>query len=528
VPQPGQDGIDPEVTFSRKDAIRVRGQLAGDAGKVANLNMGQVGRRQQVEILEFAWARIVMEQIQADSDVGFATLGDKGNRGVQAATETGGAAKLQRQTDAEARRPLGRLTKRHNRPLQGDAIYPLEKIGHQDEGRDAENLTQIESPLVMIEVGLALGPLRQQQPTLVGGRHQRHVPVREQLLGVGRGVVLQVGFQLGQPDLHGGAPAVGIAVDVVRECPRHGCRFTDARSHPIMLDGSFRDAMAKALFFPGDWEKRTHTMLRLRYLGSRFPLSLEGLTPDRLAGQDVAAISSLRVWCGNAEAPLADFFAISGDAGDQDILLEASSGQLTSVGARMVSGRLTVHGHVGPHAGAGMSGGELHIQGDAGNWLGAEMRGGRIAVHGNAGHQVGSVYPGGQVGMRGGVLLVDGNVGEEIGCNLRRGLLAIGGSCADFAGCGMIAGTILVFGAVGMRPGAGMKRGTLLCAAEAPPLLPTFRFDCTYRPVFLTLYFNQLRAWGFHVPESVYQATWQRFSGDLLALGKGEFLVPRT
>jgi formylmethanofuran dehydrogenase subunit C len=293
-----------------------------------------------------------------------------------------------------------------------------------------------------------------------------------------------------------------------------------------MLDGSFRDAMAKALIFPREREKRTRTMLRLRHLGSRIPLSLEGLTPERLAGQDLAAISSLPIGCGNAQAPLADFFALSGDAADQDILLEASSPQLTSVGARMVSGRLTVHGNVGAHAGAGMRGGELHIHGDAGDWLGAEMHGGRIAVHGHAGHRVGSVYPGGQAGMRGGVLLVDGNVGKEIGCNLRRGLLAIGGSCAEFAGCGMIAGTILVFGVMGRRPGAGMKRGTLLCAAEAPPLLPTFRFDCTYRPVFLTLYFNRLRTWGFPVPQTACQATWQRFSGDLLALGKGEFLSP--
>jgi formylmethanofuran dehydrogenase subunit C len=252
-------------------------------------------------------------------------------------------------------------------------------------------------------------------------------------------------------------------------------------------------------------------MLRLRYLGTRTPLAVDGLTPDRLAGQSLAAIAGLPVSCGNAVAPLGDFFAVSGEASDQDILLEGDCRLVKAVGARMASGRITVNGDVGLHAGAGMTGGELHVQGRAGDWLGAEMRGGRIHVHGDAGHQVGSVYPGGQVG-------------EEIGSNMRRGLLAVAGDCGDFAGCGMIAGSIFVFGRMGRRPGAGMKRGSILCAAP-PPLLPTFRFDCTFRPVFLTLYLNQLRVWGFPVPQAAHRGDWRRYSGDLVALGKGEFLT---
>ena len=57
-----------------------------------------------------------------------------------------------------------------------------------------------------------------------------------------------------------------------------------------------------------------------------------------------------------------------------------------------------------------------------------------------------------------------------------------------------------------------------------PQLLPTFRYDCLYRPVFLRLYLRQLRAWGFPVPAGYDGAAYRRYSGDLVSLGKGEVL----
>ena len=84
---------------------------------------------------------------------------------------------------------------------------------------------------------------------------------------------------------------------------------------------------------------------------------------------------------------------------------------------------------------------------------------------------------------------------------MRRGLIAVGGDTGDFAGVSLIAGSVFVFGQPGVRPGAGMKRGThRRSSAPATPLLPTFRFDCVYRPVFLRLYLRQLRAPGLRLP----------------------------
>jgi formylmethanofuran dehydrogenase subunit C len=152
------------------------------------------------------------------------------------------------------------------------------------------------------------------------------------------------------------------------------------------------------------------------------------------------------------------------------------------------------------------------------------MRGGRIHVRGNAGHLVGAAYRGSRAGMRGGVILVEGNAGNEIGGTMRRGLIAIGGNTGDFVAVSLIAGTVFVFGQPGIRSGAGMKRGTLALFGERPQLLPTFRIDCVYRPVFMSLYLRQLRAWGFPVREEFLHGFYRRYSGDLVALGKGEIL----
>ncbi|MGH7223849.1 MAG: formylmethanofuran dehydrogenase subunit C, partial [Gemmataceae bacterium] len=96
-----------------------------------------------------------------------------------------------------------------------------------------------------------------------------------------------------------------------------------------------------------------------------------------------------------------------------------------------------------------------------------------------------------------------------------------------FPGVSMIAGSIFLFGPSGGRPGAGMKRGTLAFFDAAPLLLPTFRPACVYRPVFLSLYLRQLRAWGFTVDDRFHGGRWRRWTGDPLSRGKGEILLWR-
>ncbi len=263
--------------------------------------------------------------------------------------------------------------------------------------------------------------------------------------------------------------------------------------------------------------------LRCHYAGA-IPIEAECLTPDRLTELSARAIAALPVQHGNASVALGEFFAVEGDAADREILIEGDGGCVKHLGAGMISGRLTIRGNVGMHLGAHMRGGEIHVHGNAGDWTGAEMRGGRIHIHGHAGNLAGAGYRGSRLGMRGGVLLIDGNAGHEVGATLRRGLIAVGGDAGDYVGAAMIAGSIFVGGRVGDGAGSGMKRGTLALLGPMASLSPTFRRACVYRPPFVTIYLRQLQAWGFPVSAEVFRGEFQRYSGDLLALGKGEVL----
>jgi formylmethanofuran dehydrogenase subunit C len=257
------------------------------------------------------------------------------------------------------------------------------------------------------------------------------------------------------------------------------------------------------------------------------PLEAETITPEAFAGKRPAEIAALPVLHGNATARLGDFFAVSGEA-DGAIRLEGDCSRVKHVGAGMTGGRIEIDGDAGMHLGAGMRGGEIHVRGDVADWAGAEMRGGLLRVAGRAGHLLGAAYRGSPRGMRGGTILVEGAAGNEVGCAMRRGLIVVGGAAGDFAGAMMLAGSIFVLGGLGIRPGAAMKRGTLVALARdgaAPRLLPTFRFDCEYRPPWLPLYVRRLRALGFPVPAPLAAGRCRRYSGDLVELGRGEILV---
>ena len=247
-------------------------------------------------------------------------------------------------------------------------------------------------------------------------------------------------------------------------------------------------------------------MLKLRYRGdTNIPVEAECLTPDGLAGKSAAEIAALTIFHGNREVPLGEFFAVDGDADDGEIVIEGDCSRVKWIGTGMTRGRIRVAGGVGMH-------------------VGSEMRGGRIHVRGKAGHLVGAAYRGSRRGMRGGAILIEGAAGNEVGATMRRGLIAIGGECGDFPGVSLIAGSVFLFGSMGLRPGADMKRGTIALFGPMPQLLPSFRFDCEFRPVFIDLYLRQLRAWGYGPARREFAAPFRRYSGDLVALGKGEIL----
>ena len=258
------------------------------------------------------------------------------------------------------------------------------------------------------------------------------------------------------------------------------------------------------------------------------PVEAEALRPDLLAGKTRDEISRMSVYHGNRARALGDCFELEGDASDEQLVLEGDFSRVKHIGQNMTSGLITVRGQAGMHLGAEMRGGSIEVDGNAGDWVGAEMRGGLIRIGGNAGHLVGGSYRGSRSGMKGGAILVMGSAGNEVGCGMRRGLIAVGGSVDDFAGFNLIAGSIVVAGSFGIRSGAGMRRGSIIALGEPkdhPALLSTFRYDCVYHPQFLAIYLRQLIAWGFPVDPGAVGGSFRRYSGDLVALGKGEVLL---
>ena len=258
---------------------------------------------------------------------------------------------------------------------------------------------------------------------------------------------------------------------------------------------------------------------------SSVPLEVEGITPDSVRGKSLAEVERLDIFQGNVQLPLAEIFSVTGDGSDEVHEWEGDLAGVHWIGTKMTAGRIVIHGHGGRHIGSEMRGGEIHVLGDAGDWLGGEMHGGLIQVRGRAGHQVGSAYRGSPKGMTKGTILVGGDVGSEIGHSMRRGLIAVGGNMGDLAGLNMLAGTILVFGESGIRHGAGMKRGTLAFLGQPPPLLPTFRRACRYRPEALHLLYRELVRHEFRVPDELFTCSYDLYNGDFLEGGRGEILL---
>jgi formylmethanofuran dehydrogenase subunit C len=256
------------------------------------------------------------------------------------------------------------------------------------------------------------------------------------------------------------------------------------------------------------------------------PLEVEGITPDTIRGKKLAEIETLEIFEGNVKSRLADFFTVSGDSNDEIHEWEGDLAGVHWIGAKMQSGRILIQGNAGRHIGSEMRAGEIHVQGNAGDWVGGEMHGGLIHVRGKAGHLVGAAYRGSARGMTKGTILIGGEAGNEIGHSMRRGLIAIGGSIGDLAGINMLAGSIVLFGDSGIRHGAGMKRGTIaFLGGKAPPLLPTFRRACRYKPDALQLMYRHLRRLDFARDESLFTASYDLFNGDFLTGGRGELLI---
>lgn len=259
----------------------------------------------------------------------------------------------------------------------------------------------------------------------------------------------------------------------------------------------------------------------------KVPVEAECISPDLFSGKSLEQVKNLEVLVGNKRKRLGDVFEVSeGPEGDGEIVIEGDLSRVKHVGAAMSFGKVVVKGDVGMHLGRQMKGGKIIVHGNAGDWTGAEMRGGVIRIKGNAGNLLGAAYRGSKLGMNRGMIVVEGNAGHEVGELMKRGIIAVVGDVASFAGAHMKGGTILCFGKIGGRAGAEMDRGTIIAFNELE-LLPTFRYDSTYNPTFLRALLRGLRKHDLPVRQEHIEGAYDRYSGDLAGLGKGEIFVWR-
>jgi formylmethanofuran dehydrogenase subunit C len=269
------------------------------------------------------------------------------------------------------------------------------------------------------------------------------------------------------------------------------------------------------------------------------PVEAETLNPENVTGKRPDEIEALPLLVGNRQESVGDHFQVEvltdhshvqaqDDGGLATLLLSGNLQRFKRLGEHLGAGRMVVDGPVGFNAGAYMSGGTLTIKGDAGDYLGAHMEGGLIEVLGSAGNFAGAAYRGHKHGMTGGAVIIHGDCGQMAGGRMRRGLVAVAGSCGDVPGFGMRAGTVLVGGPTGIRPGADMSRGSVILLTRPQALLPTFRYDCAYRPPFWPLLLAWLAKMGLDLAETGPKALFERYSGDANEGARGEVLVCRS
>ena len=254
------------------------------------------------------------------------------------------------------------------------------------------------------------------------------------------------------------------------------------------------------------------------------PFEAESITPGIINKLKLKEIEKLKLFHGNREVNLGDFFSAKDDKKDS-LEIEGDMHMVKYLGANMAEGEMHINGDVGAHLGSAMSGGYIKVNGNAGDWIAPEMSGGRLHITGNCGHCVASAYRGASNGVSGGEIIIEGNVKNELGHGMSNSTIVVGGSSGDFTGVNMNSGTILIFGEMGIRTGAGMKRGTIICFKELE-ILPTFTYDCLYSPVYLKLLFKYLKEnTKIKIDKKYIDGNFHRWSGDSVELNRGELLV---
>jgi formylmethanofuran dehydrogenase subunit C len=265
---------------------------------------------------------------------------------------------------------------------------------------------------------------------------------------------------------------------------------------------------------------------------TKIPIEAEIITPHQIAGKTTKQVKNLEIYQGNQIYKLSEHFSVEGEiakkSDDVKIVINGDIPHVKYIGSGMHSGEINIKGDSGMHTGSKMKGGKLTVFGNASDWAGAEMNGGLLRIKRNAGHLLGSAYRGSSEGMTGGIIVVDGNIGTEAASFMRRGMLVVRGKTGPFTGVHMNGGEIFVFGEVGKRAGAQAKGngGFIAALGGVEELLPTFRYDTTYKPIMMKLYLKQLTE-KLKIKEALQYIDIQvkRYRGDQAVGGNSEILI---
>ncbi|WP_213954817.1 MULTISPECIES: formylmethanofuran dehydrogenase subunit C [unclassified Variovorax] len=257
-------------------------------------------------------------------------------------------------------------------------------------------------------------------------------------------------------------------------------------------------------------------------------VDLRGVTPAALSGMSAGDLERITVGHGNAFVPLAEFFGITPNDGDEALVFDGDLSRFDRVGWKMAGGSIRVTGPVGHYTGGCMSAGEMLVEGRAGLLAACEMAGGRLTVLGDVGDFAAGTLPGSLDGMRGGAFIVKGNAGARFGDRMRRGSAIVHGHAGDFLASRMAAGTIAVGGSVGAHVGYGMRRGSVVLASAPAGFEPaaTFVPAIAAVDVIWQLLARDLARQGGPFATLASRRI-ERHLGDLSADGKGELIAAK-
>lgn len=252
----------------------------------------------------------------------------------------------------------------------------------------------------------------------------------------------------------------------------------------------------------------------------QLPVVAECISPDIFREKTLQEIADLKVWEGNKQKTLNDFFKIAEFGPDDQqkndrITVHGDLTRVRGVGSHMKSGEIIIQGNVGMHLGAEMHGGKITVYGNTGGWAGSMMKNSTIEIHGNAGDYLASPYRGSAKGMDKGRILVHGNVGNEAGAYMKDGVIKILGSAGQFLGLRMREGIIYVKNSCEDRAGACMSGGKIIIGGAVESVLPSFTIESVKKKTKVEE--GEDAEGPFYV-----------FLGDLAENGNGKLYVSKT